>query len=116
MAALTFTGSRYKQVNDSDEFTLTASDTFELPSSGTALAVITNGSGGSLTILMTGQDMPKNVDVAGFGSAVFNNLSVTVADGETKVVNLSLAKNILTGTVTVTGGTGAKVNLLSSYN
>lgn len=111
MAALTFTDSRYKQVTNSAEFTLTASDTFELPSSGIGIGVVTNSSGGSLTIVFTGADMPKTAEVAGFGDAVFNNLSVTVADGETKVLNFELARYILMGTVTVTGGTAAKMSL-----
>lgn len=111
MTALTFTDSRHKQVTDSSEFTLTASDTFELPSSGSGIGVITNSSGGSLTILFTGSDMPKTATVAGYGEAVFNNLSVTIADGETKVINFELARYILTGTVTVTGGTAAKMSL-----
>ena len=100
MAALTF--QQITDVADLTPITLSASDTFTLPTSGRAfMQILGNASG---TVTLTGEGVPVDVQVAGYGAATFAALGVTVADATATVQPLNRHAELLKGTVTVTGG------------
>ena len=104
---LTGTGSRV-----ATETTLGASDTFTYNG---GYLIILNGSGGAITPNLTG-DKATTVGVPGIGNIdVSGGYDVpSIADGAEVVIPLASVRKKLMGVVTVTGGDGATVLLLTS--
>lgn len=113
MAELTFTNINQLDPVVIAEQTLTASDTFTFTNTSRTYLQVNNATGGDLTITITGTGLPVDVSVGGYGKATFTDIQLTVADNTVQTLNLSNRIQMLQGTVTVTGGTGAKVILFS---
>lgn len=111
MATLSFTKASATSATALPTQTLTASDTVTLPTSGVPYIEITSTPGA--TLIMTGQGMPKTVNVAGYGSAEFENLSITVAADSTVIQPLAPHNQLLSGEITLTGAEGATVKLFT---
>ncbi len=103
MAELSFTSARATEAVAIEKYTLTASDTFVIPESGDPYIILENATGGSITAVFTGAGLPITKAFGGYGNATFNNLTVTVADGASRIVYLSSFKNLLQGTVELAG-------------
>lgn len=100
MAEITF-----QSVTDLVELTpvtLSASDTFILPSSGRAFIQIEGNS--KATVSITGEGLPSSVQVSGYGEATFNALTIDVDEDKTFIQPLNKHAELLKGTVTITGG------------
>lgn len=100
MAELTF-----QSIADTAELTpitLEASDTFTLPTTGRAFILIQGNA--AKTVTLTGQGVPKEVAVTGFGKATFNAIELAVEDTKSYLMPLNPKAQLLQGTVTMTGG------------
>jgi hypothetical protein len=93
-------------------FTLTASDTFTYISGAKQTLYLENTTAGSLTVLITGSGA-TSVSPAGLGGAVTTSggFSVTLAAGAKKSIALDHIASYLSGTITMTGGTGITATL-----
>lgn len=111
MAALTQTSLVVPSVGTATVNTLTASDTLTYTSGASQLLELDNQTGGSLTVVIKGSAPSASFAVHGTTIDFSAGLSVTVAAGAKKFVNLDKIPKFLegTGTVTLTGATGLKV-------
>lgn len=93
------------------ESTLTASDTITVSPGKCQLLALRNATAGALTVVIDGAD-GTTVSIPGYGTAsVAAGYSISLAAGEQKAVILSTISMFLQGVVTITGGTGAKIQL-----
>ena len=93
--------------------TLTSSDTLVYSSSKRQLLLLDNTSGGSLTATIDG-DGGTTVSVDGYGSvSVASGLAIVVPNNEKRAVVLNTIRHYLQGTVTISGASGLKYNLIS---
>lgn len=91
--------------------TLTASDTFVYSKGNAQILELTNGTAGALTLLIDGA-AGTTVQVAGVGSVdVSAGISIPVAAGQTKFVNLDTISAYLQGTIAMTGAAGLTARL-----
>ena len=103
------TGSRTATVT-----TLGASDTLVYNESRSPVLVIDNGTAGSLTATIDG-DESTTIAVAGYGALdVSSGYGVTIAAGDTAIIPLRSIGAYLRGTVTITGADGATAYILES--
>ncbi len=109
MAELTFTAVKQVSGTTLPVQTLTTSDTVTLPTSGTPFIEVSSTT--EVTLLMTGQGMPKTQNVTGYGQATFNNLSILVAANTTVLMPLAPHIQLLDGEITLTGAEDATVKL-----
>lgn len=95
--------------------TLTAADTFTYKSNANQILILRNGTAGALTATIDG-DGATTITPDGYGGAisVSGGKAITVAAGATKAVRLDTIKAFLTGTISVTGGTGLEATLLAA--
>ena len=108
MAALSSTILNNGGVNVTSVNTLTSSDTFVFDSTKNQVLQLRNGTGGTLTVTLVG-NQATTVPVTGLGNVnVSTGYSTgTIAAGAVVTVALNTVSAYLTGTsVTVTGGTG----------
>ena len=93
--------------------TLSASDTFVYESSSRPVLILDNVTGGGLTVNIDG-DGASAVSVAGVGSVDISGgySTATIAAGTTLAIDLRKISAYLSGTITVTGGTGIEAMLL----
>ena len=93
--------------------TLTASDTLTFSPASRQLLVIRNPSGGSLTLTIDG-DGGTTVNVAGIGPvSVSAGIAITIAAGLSQSVVLNSISAYCQGVVTLTGASGAVVQLFN---
>ena len=100
MAEITF-----QSITDTSELTpitLEASDTFKLPTTGRAFLLIQGNAAKTLTL--TGEGVPVEVPVTGYGKATFNAIELAVDDAKSYLMPLNPKAQLLQGTVTMTGG------------
>ena len=97
------------------ETTLTASDTFTYEAGTGQILIIRNDTGGAITVTIDG-DGGSTVAVPGIGDVdVSSGYSTgSIADGNLVAIPLDTIKRYLTGTIAVTGGSGAEAVLLNS--
>lgn len=92
---------------------MTASDTITYDPNFKQLLVVRNGTAGALTLVIDGSD---GTTVVKPGIGVFNvsaGLSVPLPVGETRAIDLGTISDYLQGVVTLTGGTGASLQLFN---
>ena len=94
------------------ESTLTSSDTITITPGKCQLLTLRNATAGALTITIKGADS-ATANIPGYGGAVSlaSGYQITLAASEQKAVILSTVSLFLQGIVTITGGTGAKIQL-----
>lgn len=112
MAALTATsmgGTGSRTVTDN---TLTASDTLTYQAGRGQILIVNNDTGAEVTLNIDG-DGQTAVVVPGIGSVdVSGGLDVVIAIGAVAAIPLDTIKQYLTGTVTLTGASGAQAYFL----
>ncbi len=95
----------------STESTLTSSDTITVAPAKLQLLSLRNATAGALTVVIDGAD-GTTVSIPGYGTvSVASGYSISLAAGEQKAVILSTISMFLQGVVTITGGTGAKIQI-----
>ncbi len=93
--------------------TLSASDTITFDSGKKQLAVFRNGTGGSLTAKIDGAD-GATVTVPGLGTvSVASGYDIVLAAGESKAVVLSTISAYCQGVVTISGASGASLQVFN---
>ena len=97
------------------ETTLTSSDTFVYTPGRGQMLLLRNTTAGALSPTITGSAASAANVVAGFGSvSTASGLAVgSIAAGASRVVPLDSRSLFLSGTVTVTGGTGLLATVLT---
>ena len=115
MATITPTSLAGSLVRNVTETTLTASDTFTyIPNTGQSLR-LRNVTGGALTVTITGstsvsQTYPEG-GVVNY-AAGYSTGSIAATTGDV-IIPLDSIDGYLSGTITVTGGTGIKASLFN---
>jgi hypothetical protein len=91
---------------------MTASDTLAYSAGMKQILTMTNDTAGALTVNINGSTATSNTP-DGYGKVINNTggYAVALAVGESKQVNLDDIAMFLQGTITITGGTGAKATL-----
>lgn len=94
------------------ESTLTSSDTITIAPGKCQLLALRNATAGALTITVKGADS-ITANIPGYGGSVSLSAGyqITLAANEQKAVILSTISLYLQGVVTITGGTGAKIQV-----
>lgn len=93
--------------------TLTSSDTITFDSRFKQLLVVRNGTAGELTLNIDGDGVTAVVK-PGLGSvSVSAGLNIPLAAGETRAVVLSTISDYCQGVVTLTGASGASLQLFN---
>ena len=112
MAALTITDISAGGAVAATVNTLTSSDTFTYVNAPQLRMVLTNATGGALTINLDGADT-TTFSVDGYGQLdPTTGLDVSVPDGESRAIVLNSRSRYLTGQVTMTGGLNATCIIL----
>lgn len=91
------------------ETTLTASDTLAYdPTVSGSILILRNPTGGAVSPTITGSTAPASIPVSGYGtvSAAGGYAVGSIPAGGARVVPLDTISRYLSGTVTITGGTG----------
>ena len=106
IAATSMAGLGVRAMN---ETTLTASDTLAYDATKScSILVLRNPTGGALSPTITGSTAPSTIPVSGYGnvSAAAGLAVGSIAAGAARVIPLDTIQKYLSGTVTITGGTG----------
>jgi hypothetical protein len=92
---------------------LTASDTITFDLRFKQIMVVRNGTAGALTLNIDG-DGANSVSKPGLGSVnISAGLNIPLAVGETRAVELSKIRDYCQGVVTLTGASGASLQLFN---
>jgi hypothetical protein len=114
MAVIAATSARQHGPFTIAETTLGASDTFTRDERFTQFLVLRNPTGGSLSLLIDG-DGGGNVNAPGLGVVnVGSGITITVAAGATRWVNLATIEQYLQGTIALTGASGMVAALINA--
>ena len=113
MAAITNTTATGIGAFACNEQTLGSSDTITIASGSKQLMVVRNATGSSVTLVVDG-DGGTSVTIPGLGAVtVSGGYSITIAAGESKAVILSTISYYTQGVVTLSGASGAKIQIFN---
>ena len=92
--------------------TLTTSDTLTFRNSPQQRILVSNGTGGSVTLNLDGADSAA-FNVEGYGTLdPTSGLDIVIPDGQSRALFLGSRSRFLTGQITLTGASGATCTIL----
>jgi hypothetical protein len=91
-----------------------SSDTFAYSSGSKQMLYVNNPTGSPITMTIIGSTA-GTISPDGYGGtiSVAAGFSMTIAAGQSKILNLDKISAYLSGTITITGGTGLVYNLFA---
>lgn len=113
MAAITAINAQQAGAFAAAITTLSSSDTITFDRRFKQLLVVTNPTGGSLTLKIDG-DGGSSVNAPGLGAVTTSGgYDITCSAGQVKAVLLSTIREFCRGVVTLTGASGAKLTVFN---